>query len=995
MLKKRLVMCIGLALLLMWGLAFAGTFEVGQSYHGFTLVEKRFVKEVNAECLRFTHPQSGAQLVKIMADDENKTFGIAFKTVPESDAGTPHILEHSVLNGSKNFPVKSPFDVLSKGSLKTFMNAFTGKDVTFYPVASMNDKDYFNLMHVYLDAVFNPLIYTDPRILQQEGWHHELTGRDNPVEYKGVVYNEMKGAFSDPTQELYYQSNRLLFPDNGYAFSAGGYPTAVPTLTYEAFLDFHRRYYHPSNSHITLYGNADLDQELAFIDTEYLSKYENTGVKVDIPLQKPFEKIQDITGYYPVPEGSGTEGQTYLSMNVVVGLNTDRALYMALDALCDILVNHEAGPIRLALQEAGIGMDVSASVDDMQQNVFQIVVQNANPAEAQRFKEIVFKTLQESVAAGSDKDMVQGIINRLEFNLREGNDAQKGFSYMVQMLPGWFFADDPFMTLEYEKPLTQLKTALTGDYLEAVVREYLLDNPHTLFLTLEPKPGLGQEINTRIADELAEYKKTLSDDELAALVTKTEELIAYQQREDSPEALATIPMLERSDINPKAEWYGLKAQKTGGVPLLEYETFTNNVVYVKLQFDTRVLPQELLPYAALLAEVLGSLNTGNYSYGDLDNALNIHTGGFYVGFNVYTRYGDDKQLIPKFSISSKAMNDKVGQLFGLVAEIVNTSKYADAERLKSVLTRHASQVEAAVKQNGYGYAYTRMTSYFSNDGMFDELTGGIDYYRFINDLSKNFDEKADEISAKLTQTAALLFAKGNLTAAVTCQGADLPEFRKGLKSFVESLPKGGAEFAQWNLNPEKKNEGLLTASKVQYVMQGYDYKRLGYQWTGKMHVLGQILTSDYLQTQIRVIGGAYGGFSGFVPNGKVYFSSYRDPNLIETFANYRAVPEYLHNFEADDKTMTRYIIGTISGLDTPLTPTQKGNLALQYYYEKTSPEMLQAERDAVLATTPQDIRAMEKMVQDILDQNAYCVYGNEEKIKAAADVFKTVVPLVQ
>jgi Zn-dependent M16 (insulinase) family peptidase len=564
MLKRRfysffLIMLLGLKI------AFAEEYKTGQIYHGFKLLEKRNVKEVNAECLQFEHVQSGARLLKIAANDPNKTFVIAFKTIPESDCGLPHIMEHSVLNGSENFPVKSPFDVLLKGSLHTFMNAMTGKDVTFYPVASMNDKDYFNLMHVYLDAVFKPLLYSDPRILKQEGWHCELMDAESPVVYKGVVYNEMKGAFSSPDRELYYQVNRHLFPDICYRYSSGGCPAAIPTLTYEKYLDFHRKYYHPSNSFILLYGDGELDRELTFVDGKYLSNFSKSDIRVEIPLQKPFEEMQSATAYYSVPEGTPTTDQSYLSLSIVAGTITDQSLYMALNALTNILVNHEAGPVRLALQEAGIGKEVNASLDNLQQNVFQIVVQNANPEDQDRFREIVLNTLRDCAAQGLDKDMVRGVINRIEFNLREGDDAQKGFNYMVQLLPGWLFANDPFLTLEYEKPLQKLKTALEGNFLESVICDYLIDNPHTLLLTLQPKPGLEQEINAQVANKLAEYKQSLLEGEIDALVQETERLIAFQQQEDSPEALATIPLLALSDISSEAPWYPVQEKKVSGL----------------------------------------------------------------------------------------------------------------------------------------------------------------------------------------------------------------------------------------------------------------------------------------------------------------------------------------------------------------------------------------------------------------------------------------------
>jgi Zn-dependent M16 (insulinase) family peptidase len=968
-------------------------FKKGETYYGFKLLEKRFVKEVNAECLYFEHIKSGARLLKIETSDPNKTFCIAFKTIPENDYGTPHIMEHSVLNGSKHFPVKSPFDVLSKGSLNTFLNAMTGNDITMYPVASMNDKDYFNLMHVYLDAVFYPLIYQDLRILKQEGWHYELENVNDPVDYKGVVYNEMKGAYSSPTRELNYQVYKNLFPDNGYAFTAGGYPPAIPSLTYEAFLNFHKKYYHPSNSYIYVYGNADLNKELEFIDKEYLANYNKEDVKIDIPLQKQFVAMKEIVAPYPVTEGSKTENQTYLTLNFVAGLNTDRELAMALNVLSDVLVNQEAAPIRLALQKAGIGQEVGASVDEIQQNVFQIFVQNANAGDKEKFKEIVMSTLREVLEKGLDKQAVEGSLNRMEFRLREGDDAQKGLTYVMQALPGWFFANDPFLTLQYEKPLAKVKTALQSDLLESIIKKYIIDNPHSLLLVLEPKPGMEKENNEKIENALKTYKSSLSEKSIDSLVKGTKELVDYQKREDTPEALAAIPLLDIKDINPKAEWYSIDEKKISDVQVLYREEFTNDVVYSRLIFDMHVLPKELIPYASLLAEFLGSLNTKNYSYGDLDKALNIHTGGFSTTLDSYLENFDDSKLEPKFIVESKAMNNKVDKMFELVTEIVNQTKYSDIDRLKEVLIRHQSRLDGNIKRNGFGYTRLRLGSYYSNDGMFDELIGGIEYYWFVKNLADHFEEKGKEISDNLFKTAELLFTKQNLIASVTCGKEDLPKYSKGFEQFIQSLPNVDTKYQQWAFNLDNKNEGFQTASKVQYVLKGYDFKKLGYKWSGKLRVLEQILSTDWLQNQVRVIGGAYGGFCAFSPYGRVYFASYRDPNLKETLDNYDATPDYLGKFEADEKSMTRYIIGTIANIDQPLTPSQKGNLAVKRFFEKTKLETVQKDRDEILATTHEDIRAMQKMVGDILAQKAICVYGNEEKIQTEKDLFKNIKKL--
>lgn len=992
---SKSVLSLIIALFLFSITSLAEDMKPGDVIEGFRLTEKRFVKEVNSECLYFIHEKSGARLLKINSKDDNKTFAIAFKTDPESDCGTPHIIEHSVLNGSKSFPVKSPYDVLRKGSLLTFINAFTGSDMTCFPVASKNNKDYFNLMHVYLDAVFEPNFRTDVRILKQEGWHHEMENIDGPVTYKGVVYNEMKGAYSSPMRELSYIVQKSLFPDNGYRYSSGGYPKDIPKLTQEMFVKYHEKYYHPSNSYILLYGDADLKKELGFINEKYLSKFNKAVPPVTFPMQKPLAAMKELTGYYSITEGADTKDQTYLSYSVVAGKNTDRALVMGLNTLADVLVNQEAAPIRLALQNAGIGKEVEASVDDMQQNVFQILVQNANPADKDKFLQIVFEQLKIAAEKGLDKKAVEGSLNRAEFALREGNSAQKGLNYAFQILPGWFFADNPFLTLEYEKPLAKVKTALTGDYLENIIKEQILNNTHSVLAILEPRPGYEKELNSAIQSELEAYKNSLNDEAKKKLVDETKELVAHQKRQDTPEALATVPMLERKDINPNADWYELNEKQAAGVKLLSYEAFSENVVYTRLIFDMHVLPQELLPYASLLTEILGSQNTKNYTYGELDNELNINTGGFSSFINTYAENQDDDKLIPKFIVSTKSMKDKTDKMLSLIGEIINNTKLNDLERLKAIINRYQSRIDAQVRENGLNYAQIRTLSYFTNMGMFNELIGGIDYYWFITDLSRNFDTRSGEIIANLTKTAGLLFNRKNMVVAVTGSSEDIAIFAKQLENFIPTIPDREVKPNKWNFVLAKKNEGLQTSSKVQYVIKGFNIKKLGYSWDGKMKVLNQIISRDWLHNRIRVIGGAYGGFSSLDEMGNFVFMSYRDPNLKETLDNYNSSCEYLDKLELTEKDITRYIIGTISGMDAPLTVSQKGNTAVSNYFNKVTREQVSKTRSAVLNTSLSDIKSFSSMLKTVLEQNAYCVYGNDEKINSNKDLFGTTLKIIK
>ncbi len=966
------------------------SYEVGQSYDGFKLQKKKFVKEVNANCLYFIHEKSGARLLKIDADDSNKLFNIAFKTRPEDDCGTPHIMEHSVLNGSTNFPVKSPFDVLTKGSLNTFLNAMTSSDMTSYPVASMNTKDYYNLMHVYLDAVFNPLLRSDKRILNQEGWHYELDNVKGDIIHKGVVLNEMKGAFSSASRELSYQIDKALFPDNCYGNSSGGYPSEITKLTQKKFVEYHKKYYHPTNSYILLYGNADLNRELKFINEEYLSKYEKSNEKIEFKIQKPFNQMKEIVKSYPVPKGSSLKDKSYLALEFVVGKSVDRDLCMAFNVIASALVNHESAPLKLALQKAGIGKDVSAYFSQAKQNSFRINVRNANPQDKDKLKQIVFDTFKEVAKSGFDKKMLQGIFNSMEFHMKEGNSSQKGMMYLYQTKQTWMFGEDPFAGLEYNKTLENLKKSLNTDIFQKLITENLIKNNHAVLAVLKPEAGLQKVIDTKLKAQLAKYKASLSKDELSKLVAETKSLKAYQKKKDSPEDLAVVPMLALSDIGKDVEWFGIEEKKMSDIKVLYHKDFTNNILYSKLYFDLRVLPQELIPYASLLSTVLGSLNTENYSYGELDNAFNIHTGGCYTYTSTFLENNSDDKMIPKFVVSGKSISEKGDKLFNLTMEMLKKSKFNDFDRLKTVLTRHQARVESGLKNNGVGSAMRRLSSYFSNEGMFNELTDGLEYYKFITDITNNFDSNKADVANRLKRTADLLFSKNNTTAAITCSDENLTSYAKALDIVATTLPNNSAKINNWKFDFSKKNEGLMSASKVQYVIKGYDFKKLGYKWNGKMRVLKQVLSREWLQTQIRVLGGAYGGFCGFSPSGSSYFASYRDPNLTETLKNFDNTPSYLDEFNVSDGEMTRFIIGTISKMDGPTTASQRGSIAVNRYFKKTTHQSLKDERNAVLTTKPADLKAMSKMVKDILSQDAICVFGNQEKIKTNKNVFRKI-----
>jgi hypothetical protein len=958
---------------------------------GYRLIEERFVQEVNAVCYHIEHKGTGAKVLKIAAEDPNKTFGIAFVTLPESDSGTPHILEHSVLNGSRNFPVKSPFDLLLKGSLHTFLNAFTGDEFTIYPVASMNTRDYFNLIHVYLDAVFYPLIYENPRIFRQEGWHYELADKSAPLIYQGVVYNEMKGAFSNPERELWYRIQQHLFPENGYRFSAGGYPEAIPSLTYEDFLSFHQRHYHPSNAFIYLYGDADLSEELTFIHRAYLSAFSKARIPSRPARHAPFPVSREILASYPLVEGSSVAQQTFLSMTWVIGRGYDPLLVMILDILADVLVNQEAAPLRKAMREAGIGKECYAVCQNLFQNMFSIVVRNADASDKEVFVRVIRETLKEVISGKIDSEALEGSQHRLAFRLREGNDAQKGMSFLMRILGSWMFTGDPFPMLSYEQPLARMRLLMDNSFVTDFIRRDVMDNPHALLAVLKPEPGLELEIAERTGRELAAMKHKMTPTELEAVLNCVAELRSFQMQEDTPEAISSIPLLKLSDIRSETHWYQASAHELEGIPLLHHDAYTNHIVYANCWFDLQVLPENQLPYAALLTELLGKLDAGKYRFDQLDKALNLHTGGYACSLSSYLPEYSDGKLVSKFRIQLKTTVEKVPVALELLSAIVVDTRFDNPDRMNELLKRLQSRLESHITQNGFGVAATRLESYFSRRGVLAERTRGLDYYWFIKDLTADFQANPHQVMEQLRRVFDQLLNRHNLLLGLTCREQDLAAFYSSAPGWITRIPAKPVLKNDWELTPVPGNEGIISTSKVQYVLQGFDFRKLDLTWDGKWLVLGQILSTDWLQTRIRVIGGAYGGWASISQKGTIYLASYRDPNLRKTLNNFRDTVGYLKHFNADKTAMTRYIIGTIAGLDLPLTPSERGDLAFRWVLEGTTREVLQEDRHAVLATTSKDIRKMHEMIAGILDQQVICVFGNEAKLLSNKDLFKKLL----
>lgn len=969
-------------------------FELNKTYYGFKLIEERDINEINSKQRLFEHEKTGARLCNLQNDDDNKVFSIGFRTPPENSTGIPHILEHSVLCGSRKFPTKEPFVDLLKGSLNTFLNAMTYPDKTIYPVASRNEKDFYNLMDVYLDAVFYPNIYKTPEIFMQEGWHYELDSKDDELTYKGVVYNEMKGAFSSPEDILFRKIQESLFPNTPYSMESGGDPEVIPQLSLEKFQAFHKKYYHPSNSYIFLYGNGDILEELKFIEDNYLKDFDRINIDSSIPLQKPFKEMKELKVDYPISDDEKEKDNTFLNLNFVVGKSINPELYMAFEIIEHLLLETPAAPLKKALIEAGIGKDVLGRFDNgILQPVFSIVVKNSNEEVKEQFQKIVFNTLNELVKDGIDKKLIEASINIVEFKLREADfhGFPKGLLYYIKSMESWLYDENPAIHLQYGATLDKIKEALTTNYFEKLIEEYLLNNNHKSLLIVKPKKGLSEEKAKEVRNELDEYRAKLSEDDVNKIIEDTKKLKLRQVTPDSPEDQEKIPMVSIEDINPNAEKLPINEVEEGGIKILTHPMFTNKIGYVNLLFDSTAVEQEKLPYIGLLAGVIGKVSTNKLSYGDLSNEINIHTGGVDYSVDAYTEKDSDDKYYPKFVIKSRVLTDKMPKLFEILGEIIGHTKFDDKKRLKEIIREMKSRLEMTIFNRGHIVAGNHLLSYFSPLGKYNEILKGLDFYKFIAGLEKDLDGKAEEISSNLMKVSNAIFNKENLIISYTAAEEDYDKLKVNLNILTaeigdEKLPKYEYKF---ELSPE--NEGLLTQAKVQYVAKGYNYRKLGYEYSGVLRVLSTIAGLEYLWNKVRVQGGAYGAFGRFDRNGNVFCASYRDPNIKETLEAYNGLENYIRNFEANEREMKKYIIGTISEMDAPLTPSMKGERATGYYLSHLTFEEVQAERDEVLKTSPENIRKYADLIGAAMKKNYLCTLGNEGKIKQNKDIFNKLV----
>lgn len=964
----------------------------------YEILDEHRVEDVQSDGFILRHKKSGARIAVLSNNDDNKVFYIGFRTPPEDETGVPHIIEHTTLCGSKKFPVKDPFIELAKGSLNTFLNAMTYPDKTVYPVASCNDQDFKNLMDVYLDAVFNPNITKYEEIFKQEGWHYELTGKDDELKINGVVYNEMKGAYSSPDEVLSSQIYRSLFPDNTYSKDSGGNPEYIPKLTYEAYLDFYHKYYHPSNSYIYLYGDMDVVERLEWLDKEYLSLYDYKKVNSEINKQPAFDEIKNVEAQYSITMDDSQENKTYLSYNRVVGDSLDEMLYQAFDVLDYALVSSPGAPVKQALIDAGIGDDVYGSYDaGILQPVFSFVAKNANASQADEFESIIENTLKEVVKTGINKEALLAGINSSEFKFREADFGQfpKGLLFGLNCLDSWLFDDmKPFIHLECLGTFAKLRKAVDTDYFEKLIQEYLLDNTHGSSVTVKPKRGLGNEREEALAKELSDYKASLSDEEIKKLIEDTEHLKKYQEEPSSDEDLRKLPMLTRADMKKNAMPFSNIEDELLDVKVVRHDIESNGIDYISFLFDAGDFAQSELGYLGFFTNALGLVSTEKYSYTDLANATNIYTGGISTGTASHPDIKDRNNFVFKFEVKLKVLEKNLDKALELLEQMLLSSDFTDTKRLGELVAQIKARLQANLSSSGHLVAAMRSMSSFSRYALYQDELKGIAFYRSICRIEKKLSESPKSVSDKLAAIAKKLFARNRMLISFTGNNEAYGNAKPSLEKVIAGFNKMSAVGNQAEVHFNTAKEAFIDASQIQYVAKTGDFICEGYEYTGALRLLRIILSYDYLWINVRVKGGAYGCMNTFLRSGESYFVSYRDPNLSDTLDVYDRIPEYIKSFSPDERDMTKYIIGTFSALDTPMNPEAKGSRSLSAYLEGIAYEQIQKERNEILNAQPEDIRRLADLVEAVLKKDSICVIGNENMIKESAGLFENVEKLI-
>ena len=958
----------------------------------FKLRQEVDLPDIESRGYVYEHQRTKARVCILKNKDENRVFSICFRTPPQKSNGVAHILEHSVLNGSEKFPIKDPFIQLGKTSLNTFLNAMTSPDKTIYPVASCNLKDLHNLMDVYMDAVFHPNIYTNPKIFAQEGWHYELLKEEDPVVIKGVVYNEMQGAFSTPEQLLDRNIQTALFPGHPYGYDSGGIPEEIPSLGYEEFLDFHRRHYHPSNSYIFYYGDIDIDAELDRLNI-YLAGFDYRRPESALPPVAPWAEPKEYHLSYPLPEGETPEAKTFFSLNYCLGtLPVGEKLAMSI--LEYVLLDAPGALLKEKLAERNLGEEVYGFFDsDIRENTFSVTAKNASPERQQEFFDCVQGALREIVETGLDPKKLQAAINVFEFRLREADfgSMPKGIIFNFQVLESWLYDQPPFVFFDYKGLLAGLRRAAADRKFERYIEKYLLDNQHRCFIIMNPSLTMAAEKEVELARRLAAYKESLPAEERADLIQKNQELLAYQAEPDRKEDLALIPTLELSDIQREKAALSYQTEYQADAHVLYHSANTSGIVYLKSFFEINWLPEEQVPVVSLLTAYLTSVSSKNYHYSQLADEINQHTGGITAKLLLYGYKDNTDRFRIGMELKGKAFTASLAKMLELFDELLADPKFDDTKRLGDLIKETASQMQMSLVSGGHITAATRALGYYSKSAYFDELSNGVSFYDFIRPWKQASESDLRELGGLMKKTLAEIAAHAKLTLAVTYAQADEGEVRRRLTDYISRRQSDAGYWPEAERSVlGNQKEAFFTSGNVNYAAKVMNYKRFGYTYSGLFQVANHLLNTDYLWNKVRVEGGAYGGMSAIRRSGDMLLVSYRDPNIAETYRAYEGIVSYFESLDMTAEEIKNTIIGTIAGLDTPLTPSMENAKIMAMYFSELSAEEERQTRREILDTTLAGLRNMSKLYEQVLTSDYICTVGCKKKIEEDRKLFAKI-----
>lgn len=963
--------------------------------HGFELIREQNISEINSHVRHFRHVKTGAELVSVENDDENKSFGISFATIPEDSTGVPHILEHAVLNGSRKYPVKEPFVELLKSSMASFINAMTGNDKTMYPVASQNLRDFYNLIDVYLDAVFYPRI--SPEVLMQEGWHYGLESPDAELQFKGVVFNEMKGAYSSPDNMLFKYTQQAMFPDTIYSHDSGGDPGEIPNLTYEQFKRFHETFYHPSNAKIFFYGDDDPNERLRLLD-EYLRDYDKLDVDTTIKLQDKFdEPVRTVKGY---DASDDSDNKCMMTVSWLLPEVTDTEQRFRFGMFERILLGNDAAPLRKALIDSGLGEDVIGYLDDsIQQMVLMTGMKGIQEEKVDAIEALILDTLAQLAKDGIDKATIEAAVNTVEFQLREYNTGgfPRGLAMMFETFGSWFYGGDPIEGLAFETPLNALKTSIAEDdrFFEKMIEDYLLNNTHRSTVLLQPDTELRQKMDASEQERLQKAREGMTDDDVARVVEETRRLKEIQETPDSPEDLAKIPSLTPDDLDREIKTVPLEVVDLHGVDVLYHDLFTNGIVYLDVAFNLHALPQEYLPYVPLFSSALLQMGTQTEDYVKLTQRIGSKTGGISPSrFLSPMREGDGDTAW--FLMSGKATPEQIDDLLAILQDVLLTTNFDNKERFHQLVLKAKARKEAGLIPSGHRVVSRRMRAQYDTVGWASELMDGVENLFFVRKLVDEIEQDWSGIVQKLEAIREYLMRRDIMMMNITVDNETWQTIQPKLTNFIAAMPQRAMQMPTWIPEFGRGNEGLTIPAQVNYVGKAGNLYDLGYKLHGSHAIISKFLSRVWLWDKLRVQGGAYGAFASFDPYSGVFnFASYRDPNLMGTIDNYDKTAQFLHDLTLTEEEIGRLIVGVIGDMDSYQLPDAKGRSSMYRHLIGNTDEIRQKTRDEVLGTTLAEFKAFGEFLAKLTDSSVTVVMGSSEAIQKVNEEHNNLLPVTK